>query len=103
MIAAKFDDRKERALVSVIGRLDKQVGEALIDPAGRRGRRGDERDAYAGDEAEAHATRGKAQRRPRAGQEPARSDARRTREEGAGNNDARQDAHSDGELPVWLL
>ena len=68
----------------VIGRLDKQVGEVLIDPVGRRNRPHDEGDA----------PNAPAPPRPHAN-EP--TDEKESRDEEA------RPRRDDASLPVWLL
>ena len=83
----------------VIGRLDSQVNDVLIEPVGKQRHRGEhgERDERV-ERAEPRSTHDDA--RPAAG-EDARGDA-----EGAGDG-ARDDAHGSARradrLPVWLL
>ncbi|HVG29490.1 MAG TPA: hypothetical protein VM864_07195 [Pyrinomonadaceae bacterium] len=74
----------------VIGRLDSQVNDVLIEPVGNRRPR-DGRDERAAHDGARPAATGEA---PRDGAGAAGDDAR---------DDSREDARRAGQLPVWLL
>lgn len=85
----------------VIGRLDSQVNDVLIEPLGRRRPRDErnernERDER--DERDPRTTTGDA--RPAATQD-SHDDAEGANDKG--RDDSRADVRRDGQLPVWLL